>query len=474
MGNTQLVEDENREKNKRARDNNRVLLAAAATAAVLVVGVFAMRSNQDVPSIKLAENSSRSADSFAASSSTRAWGGYSFTLEDGIEIEGSDQSVWRWDAPTESDVRVLASRLGAEGPVLQDNEFGAMFQAGNLTVMSNGSWSYYDGEGATAAVCAVPAVSPDSAQAQAAITECVIDTPPPAVGLPTDSKARDEAFEVLGEGFRISNVTRSEWNVTVDGTYIVEGESTNYWASVTFAGHGTINSASGMLGRPSYVGKYRTISASDALGRLEGVFPMAYDGARALAATTNTAVTCPQDTACDAGVSSEALPGCGVSDCTEPELCSETESCKTSIVLTGVRRSITLLYDSSSIAWVVPAYEFVDLNGGVWTAMALDDSYLEKADVSTEPGNAVTPVDPAPEPLPAVTGGGSLGTVPTFDTSSVVGLTENAAVKLIESKGFSARVVSRDAEVLPVTMDYRLERVNISVEQGSVVSANIG
>jgi hypothetical protein len=173
-------------------------------------------------------------------------------------------------------------------------------------------------------------------------------------------------------------------------------------------------------------------------------------------------------------VSSEALPGCGVSDCTETELCSETESCKTSIVLTGVRRSITLLYDSSSIAWVVPAYEFVDLNGGVWTAMALDDSYLEKADVSTEPGNAVTPVDPAPEPLPAVTGGGSLGTVPTFDTSSVVGLTENAAVKLIESKGFSARVVSRDAEVLPVTMDYRLERVNISVEQGSVVSANIG
>jgi len=289
----------------------------------------------------------------------------------------------------------------------------------------------------------MPTDSPESDKPQdgSVDTGCVIETPPAAENLPTDSEARAKTLELLGDGFQINNVMRSAWDVTVDGTYLVNGKDASYWGLVGFADQGRISSASGLIGEPSNVGKYKTISASEALPRLNGGMFMAFDNVRSAT----------------------------------DEACSSEAPCTTTITFTSVRRTYTQLYDSSNTVWIVPAYEYSDANGGTWTAMALDDSYLEKADVSSIDTDSVpAPVEPMPVPLPDETDGGSVEPVPTIATSAPIGLSELEAIKLIESEGFTARVIARDGESLPATKDYRLDRVNISIENGVVVSAELG
>jgi hypothetical protein len=156
------------------------------------------------------------------------------------------------------------------------------------------------------------------------------------------------------------------------------------------------------------------------------------------------------------------------------EACPSEAPCTTTITFTSVRRTYTQLYDSSNIVWIVPAYEYSDASGGTWTAMALDDSYLEKAVASIGIDSVPAPVEPMPVPVPGETGSGSIEPGPTFATSAPIGLSELEAIKVIESEGFTARVVARDGESLSGTKDYRLDRVNISIENGVVVSAELG
>ena len=417
------------------------LVGAAASIAVLVVGFVAINGESEVPSIQLATSSVESSNAISSDSAMRLSGEMIFTLADGVDIAGAKQDVWKLGTPTETDAKDLAQRLGITEQVQRNGEYGALFQAGNLTVMANGSWSYYENSGSSVTSCVMPTDSPESDQPQdGSVDGCVIETPPDAENLPTDSEARAKTLELLGDGFQINNVMRSAWDVTVDGTYLVEGKDTSYWGLVGFADQGRISSASGLIGEPSNVGKYKTISASEALPRLSGGMFMAFDNVRA---------------ATDVACTSEA-------------------PCTTTITFTSVRRTYTQLYDSSNTVWIVPAYEYSDANGGTWTAMALDDSYLEKAVVSIDTDNVPAPVEPMPVPLPDETDGGSVEPVPTIATSAPIGLSELEAIKLIESEGFTARVIARDGESLPATKDYRLDRVNISIENGVVVSAELG
>ena len=417
------------------------LVGAAASIAVLVVGFVAINGESEVPSIQLASSSVESPNAISSDSAMRLSGEMIFTLADGVDIAGAKQDVWKLGTPTETDAKDLAQRLGITEQVQRNGEYGALFQAGNLTVMANGSWSYYENSDRSVTSCVMPTDSLESDQPQdGSFDGCVIETPPDAENLPTDSEARAKTLELLGDGFQINNVMRSAWDVTVDGTYLVEGKDTSYWGLVGFADQGRISSASGLIGEPSNVGKYKTISASEALPRLSGGMFMAFDNVRAAT----------------------------------DEACTSEAPCTTTITFTSVRRTYTQLYDSSNTVWIVPAYEYSDANGGTWTAMALDDSYLEKAVVSIDTDNVPAPVEPMPVPLPDETDGGSVEPVPTIATSAPIGLSELEAIKLIESEGFTARVIARDGESLPATKDYRLDRVNISIENGVVVSAELG
>jgi PBP1b-binding outer membrane lipoprotein LpoB len=51
---------------------------------------------------------------------------------------------------------------------------------------------------------------------------------------------------------------------------------------------------------------------------------------------------------------------------------------------------------------------------------------------------------------------------------------ESDATALIESEGFTARVTERDGEPLPATMDYRIDRFNLTVVDGIVTELSVG
>ena len=58
----------------------------------------------------------------------------------------------------------------------------------------------------------------------------------------------------------------------------------------------------------------------------------------------------------------------------------------------------------------------------------------------------------------------------------VIGLTEEKAIELIENKSgmIMYRIVKRDGENFPVTMDYRLDRINLEITEGIVTYAYVG
>jgi hypothetical protein len=58
----------------------------------------------------------------------------------------------------------------------------------------------------------------------------------------------------------------------------------------------------------------------------------------------------------------------------------------------------------------------------------------------------------------------------------VIGLPEEKAIELIENKSgmIMYRIVKRDGENFPVTMDYRLDRINLEITEGIVTYAYVG
>ena len=64
--------------------------------------------------------------------------------------------------------------------------------------------------------------------------------------------------------------------------------------------------------------------------------------------------------------------------------------------------------------------------------------------------------------------------VPRSLVTGVVGLTENVAFKQLEAAGYKARVLQRDGKCMVGTADMCCDRLNLSVENGKVVAAEIG
>jgi hypothetical protein len=58
--------------------------------------------------------------------------------------------------------------------------------------------------------------------------------------------------------------------------------------------------------------------------------------------------------------------------------------------------------------------------------------------------------------------------------STVVGMTLEAAVKVITASECEHRVAEQDGEGSALTMDYRFDRLNLVVADGSVTDARVG
>jgi len=68
-----------------------------------------------------------------------------------------------------------------------------------------------------------------------------------------------------------------------------------------------------------------------------------------------------------------------------------------------------------------------------------------------------------------------LPTTLTEETSkSLIGLTEDEAVKVASERGWTIRVAMRDGEAFMLTLDYSENRVNLTVVKTVVTAVTIG
>ncbi len=109
--------------------------------------------------------------------------------------------------------------------------------------------------------------------------------------------------------------------------------------------------------------------------------------------------------------------------------------------------------------------------GALIAALALTACSAENSD-----SEATSTALPAPE---------SSGSEMQFEPSEtatavsieVIGMTEAEAIATIEgvsSEQLTYRVTRRDGESYPMTMDYRLDRINLEIDKGVVTKSSIG
>jgi hypothetical protein len=149
------------------------------------------------------------------------------------------------------------------------------------------------------------------------------------------------------------------------------------------------------------------------------------------------------------------------------------------VSIVAVEEELVTLYGADGSIYLVPGYTFIaaaDEYGyvGRYTVSALPDEYMQVTDAvdavpATDvpvPDTAVEPaVDPAVEPDM---------TVAQEVADSVVGMSEAEATKTAEAKGLTVRVGSRDGEDFALTMDYRTDRVTLTVIADKVTAATPG
>lgn len=61
-----------------------------------------------------------------------------------------------------------------------------------------------------------------------------------------------------------------------------------------------------------------------------------------------------------------------------------------------------------------------------------------------------------------------------MNPQKLIGLTEEKALEALKDVGFFGRITFRDGKSLMRTMEFRNNRVNLSIENGLVIGAKIG
>jgi hypothetical protein len=314
------------------------------------------------------------------------------------------------------------------------------------------------------------APAPDKPVESTAPCEAVNPTPP--ANVPDAATAEAKARELFASvGADLSQLQfqseANEWGAYVTAWLLLDGQKAPVTMYASYGADGVLTGAGGSLARPIQGDAYDLVGTTRAIERLND-----QQGSWA-ALRTGGVMTADADVAVDTdaatGEGTSGSTGSGATD-QAPAVPESTET--QTVTLTGVTTDLTMIWDAEDTIWLLPAYSFTDSNGGVYQIIAIDDSFIEFPEVPA----------PAPEPLPAPDTGATGTDADPEEPAAVdqqaaerlVGLTEEEATKLAESNGWAVRVVSRDGESFPITMDYRTDRVNLTVENGVVTAVSVG
>jgi hypothetical protein len=446
-----------------------------------------------------------------------------YVIGDGMPALPTDDTGYVFDATAEvtgEQVASVAAALGVAGdPVRIEDEYNVMWRVGPDDGSAPSIWVYDDGQqswnyngpwadGAAREGCAV-AVDSDGNQSG----EC--PEPEPPVGVPSVDEAEGRVRDYLTAlGQDVTNLKfesyGDEWFASVDVSDGTDERAAVRTWSFGFGAEGALQYASGSLGLAEAVGPYQLVDLQTAVDRLSEGFYGGYGGYAGVAVMESDvgagsdvvpagvptdpaeapSVDTPAATPADnpAGKPTEApVSDEPVSDepvlvdpmPVDPPVGEPMPSEPVVVTLVDVQADLWWVWDDDGSAWLLPAYRFIDTDGGWHVVPAVTDEFLIQATpVTIEESPPVDLPLPAPAPEGSATGGGTdPGTDPGADPEAsmtilqdYVGLTIDEFSAEAKASGFSTRIVQQDGEFLAATDDYRTDRVNVAVEGDLVVS----
>jgi len=270
-----------------------------------------------------------------------------------------------------------------------------------------------------------------------------------------------------------------EWSASVTGYLKIDGVRSPLSWSIGYGADAAITWASGVFADVQDGASYPRIGTAAAIERLNSQQagnwggPMVRGGVAydtAVASDVEAAVTTEPATS-DVPTSDVVTETYPVTDAPAPEI--------QEVSIVGVEEELVTLYGADGSIYLVPGYTFIAAEdeygyAGRYTVSALPDEYMQVTDAvdavpATDvpvPDTAVAPaVDPAVDPDMSVA---------QDVADSILGMSEAEATKTAEAKGLSVRVGSRDGEDFPLTMDYRTDRVTLTVTADKVTAATPG
>ena len=381
--------------------------------------------------------------------------------------------------------------------VAQDAEQGGGYLAGNydgttptLYVGSDAMryWSYspaWDQSSISSRPCIMEdaVATSDVPTTDAAKVICVEPAAPENV--PTKAEA-EELFAATMTALGVNNDDlildsySDEWGANVTGYLKIDGVRSPLSWSVGYGADASITWASGVFADVQDGASYPRIGTAAAIERLNSQQAGNWGGPMVRGGVT-------YDTAVASDIAATPVPEPASSDVPTSDVVTETypvtdapapEIQEVSIV--GVEEELVTLYGADGSIYLVPGYTFIAAEdeygyAGRYTVSALPDEYMQVTDAvdavpATDvpvPDTAVaTPsVDPAVDPDMSVA---------QEVADSVVGMSEAEATKTAEAKGLTVRVGSRDGEDFPLTMDYRTDRVTLTVKADKVTAVTVG
>ncbi len=421
-------------------------------------------------------------------------------------------------APTAEQAQQLAAAFGVSGePVAVAADMGGGWTVGpndgsapSITIAGDAmqSWWYspaWQTDASIAVDCAYypagdPAGDPTTAE------QPVCEEPQPPVGVPSKADAEASAREMLSTlggdpaGYELETYA-DEWGASTTSFLVLDGVRTNLSFNIGYGEQGSVTWAGGFLAAPQRGADYPRIGVEAAIQRLNdqanswmtGYGPAVRDAGFAVEATsdavaepagigltteapvtTDVATEPATEPAVDPAVVPDEVPiGGAPLDCSDPAVsCLPIGEAPIDVepmvmTLTTVTGSLEQVWAADGTVWLLPGYSFAGAEGLLASVLAVEDQYLQQA----EPQVLVDPV-PLPEPMPVETAEPGTAVVEPAPAApiDVVGLSVDEATSAAAAAepGWEVRVAREDGVDLPVTWDFRENRINVSIEAGVI------
>lgn len=421
-----------------------------------------------------------------------------------LDSDAPSYTLTAGDASTDS-LNALKAVFGVTKDfVAQDASQGGGYLAGNydgitatLYVGSDAMryWSYspaWDQSSISSRPCvyeqsSATAVDPSS-DVPAPVAELCAEPVAPE-NVPTSAEAEELfATTVSALGGNVDDLIidsyADEWGASVNGYLKIDGVRSSLTWSIGYGANAAISWASGALADVQDGASYPRIGTAAAIERLNsqqnGMWggPMvrggfAYDATAAIEPATSDveSVVTTEPATSDVPTSDVVAETYPTLDAPPPEI--------QEVSIVGVEEELVTLYGADGSIYLVPGYTFIAAEdeygyAGRYTVSALPDEYMQVTD-------AVDPVPATDVPVPDTAVAPAVDPVVDPDMSvaqevadTVLGMSEAEAIKTAEAKGLTVRVGSRDGEDFPLTMDYRTDRVTLTVITDKVTAATPG